>query len=161
MSNFQLFKLLYQGLSDVQPCPVSLVWRVRSGCGAVTRLKKVRTSVWWCTRQGARLASEARFSPNHRFSAPYSERSVIEDTGYWIFLYAIFDNMAATSEPKRMCIGADCPNEAGTLQCPTCLKLGMKESFFCSQDCFKNNWVRILLNSLAVQLADEAVHDQN
>lgn len=40
-----------------------------------------------------------------------------------------------------MCIGADCPNEAGTLQCPTCLKLDIKDSFFCSQDCFKKNWV--------------------
>ncbi|KAL4880648.1 putative methionine aminopeptidase, type I [Aspergillus karnatakaensis] len=39
------------------------------------------------------------------------------------------------------CCGADCPNQAGTLQCPTCLKLGIKGSFFCSQDCFKKNWV--------------------
>ncbi|KFY73356.1 hypothetical protein V499_06556 [Pseudogymnoascus sp. VKM F-103] len=48
--------------------------------------------------------------------------------------------MTATAEQKRMCIGADCPNEAGTLQCPTCLKLDIKDSFFCSQDCFKKNW---------------------
>ncbi|OBT85945.1 methionyl aminopeptidase [Pseudogymnoascus sp. 03VT05] len=48
--------------------------------------------------------------------------------------------MTATTEQKRMCIGADCPNEAGTLQCPTCLKLDIKDSFFCSQDCFKKNW---------------------
>jgi hypothetical protein len=40
-----------------------------------------------------------------------------------------------------MCLGEDCHNEAGTLQCPTCLKLGLKDSFFCSQDCFKRNWV--------------------
>lgn len=40
-----------------------------------------------------------------------------------------------------MCIGVACSNPAGTLQCPTCLKLG-KESFFCSQDCFKRSWVR-------------------
>ncbi|KAJ5116289.1 methionine aminopeptidase type I [Penicillium angulare] len=47
-----------------------------------------------------------------------------------------------TSEPpaKRKCLGVDCPNDAGTLQCPTCLKLGMTDSFFCSQDCFKKNW---------------------
>jgi methionyl aminopeptidase len=44
---------------------------------------------------------------------------------------------------KRMCLGDDCNNEAGTLQCPTCLKLGIKDSFFCSQDCFKRNWVRL------------------
>lgn len=45
------------------------------------------------------------------------------------------------SAAKRMCIGVSCINPSGTLQCPTCLKLG-KESFFCSQDCFKNSWVR-------------------
>lgn len=28
---------------------------------------------------------------------------------------------------------------AGSLSCPTCLKLGIK-STFCSQDCFKTNW---------------------
>ncbi|KAF4472671.1 methionyl aminopeptidase [Fusarium albosuccineum] len=47
-----------------------------------------------------------------------------------------------TSEPpaKKKCMGADCENDAGSLQCPTCLKLGIKDSFFCSQDCFKKNW---------------------
>ncbi|KAI0403333.1 methionine aminopeptidase 1 [Xylaria palmicola] len=39
------------------------------------------------------------------------------------------------------CLGANCANMAGTLQCPTCRKLG-KESFFCSQDCFKKNWTQ-------------------
>ncbi|KXT03821.1 hypothetical protein AC578_8952 [Pseudocercospora eumusae] len=37
------------------------------------------------------------------------------------------------------CEGADCENDAGTLQCPTCQKLG-KNSYFCGQDCFKRNW---------------------
>ncbi|CAI6080534.1 unnamed protein product [Clonostachys chloroleuca] len=47
-----------------------------------------------------------------------------------------------TSEPptKKKCLGVDCPNDAGSLQCPTCLKLGIKDSFFCTQDCFKKNW---------------------
>ncbi|KAF2863342.1 peptidase M24 [Piedraia hortae CBS 480.64] len=40
---------------------------------------------------------------------------------------------------KRKCEGDGCPNDAGSLQCPTCQKLG-KESYFCSQDCFKKNW---------------------
>lgn len=50
-----------------------------------------------------------------------------------------------TSEPptKKKCLGADCDNDAGALQCPTCLKLGIKDSFFCAQDCFKRNWVCI------------------
>lgn len=42
---------------------------------------------------------------------------------------------------KRECIGVDCENESGSLQCPTCLKLGIKDSYFCSQDCFKRSWV--------------------
>lgn len=45
------------------------------------------------------------------------------------------------SDPKNKCCGTDCDNEAGTLQCPTCLKLGVKGSYFCSQECFKKNWV--------------------
>jgi len=44
-----------------------------------------------------------------------------------------------TTEAQRKCEGADCDNDAGSLQCPTCQKLG-KESYFCSQDCFKRNW---------------------
>ena len=44
-------------------------------------------------------------------------------------------------EKKRKCEGADCDNDAGALQCPTCQKLG-KESYFCGQECFKRNWVR-------------------
>ncbi|KAL6716585.1 Methionine aminopeptidase 1 [Lecanora helva] len=45
--------------------------------------------------------------------------------------------MGAAQEKK--CIGVECPNAAGSLQCPTCLKLGI-ESSFCSQDCFKRSW---------------------
>ncbi|KAI9841591.1 MAG: Methionine aminopeptidase 1 [Sclerophora amabilis] len=39
----------------------------------------------------------------------------------------------------RRCIGVECQNPAGDLQCPSCLKVG-KESYFCSQDCFKKSW---------------------
>jgi len=52
-------------------------------------------------------------------------------------------NEAQEEPPKRKCSGADCENDAGSLQCPTCLKVGMKDSYFCSQDCFKRNWVRL------------------
>ncbi|PSS15325.1 hypothetical protein M430DRAFT_142951 [Amorphotheca resinae ATCC 22711] len=48
--------------------------------------------------------------------------------------------MASETAATRKCMGDDCDNDAGSLQCPTCLKLGMKESYFCSQDCFKRNW---------------------
>ncbi|KAL1990531.1 hypothetical protein VTN49DRAFT_6370 [Thermomyces lanuginosus] len=45
----------------------------------------------------------------------------------------------AAAATARKCLGVDCPNEAGNLQCPTCLKMGT-DSFFCSQECFKRNW---------------------
>ncbi|XP_043482506.1 methionine aminopeptidase 1 [Leptopilina heterotoma] len=37
------------------------------------------------------------------------------------------------------CNSINC-TQIGTLQCPTCLKIGIKDSYFCSQDCFKGNW---------------------
>jgi methionyl aminopeptidase len=43
-------------------------------------------------------------------------------------------------DTPRKCAGKDCENDASALQCPNCQKLG-KEHFFCSQDCFKRNWV--------------------
>lgn len=39
----------------------------------------------------------------------------------------------------KFCETSGCKNEA-KLQCPTCIKLGIQGSFFCSQDCFKSNW---------------------
>ncbi|EPQ67265.1 Bgt-1118 [Blumeria graminis f. sp. tritici] len=48
--------------------------------------------------------------------------------------------MALEPPTKRKCLGNNCQNAVGTLQCPTCLKLGKKEVYFCSQDCFKQSW---------------------
>ncbi|KRT83730.1 Peptidase, partial [Oryctes borbonicus] len=31
-------------------------------------------------------------------------------------------------------------NAPAKLQCPTCIKLGIQGSFFCTQECFKSNW---------------------
>jgi hypothetical protein len=53
--------------------------------------------------------------------------------------------MADEPPTKRKCLSADCENDAGSLQCPTCLKLGIKDSYFCSQDCFKKNWVSLIV----------------
>jgi len=39
----------------------------------------------------------------------------------------------------QTCISSDCGKPA-KLQCPTCLKQDITGSFFCSQDCFKQNW---------------------
>ncbi|PGG98851.1 methionine aminopeptidase, type I [Blastomyces parvus] len=41
---------------------------------------------------------------------------------------------------KWKCLGVDCGNDAGALQCPACRKLAIKGSYFCSQACFKKNW---------------------
>lgn len=46
-----------------------------------------------------------------------------------------FKNMAST----KFCESMGCKNVAN-LQCPTCIKLGIQGSFFCSQECFKSNW---------------------
>ncbi|KAG0345802.1 Methionine aminopeptidase 1 [Podila humilis] len=45
--------------------------------------------------------------------------------------------MATSSE--QICQGMNCSKPA-TLQCPSCLKLNIPNSFFCSQSCFKDNW---------------------
>lgn len=37
------------------------------------------------------------------------------------------------------CETTGCEAEA-TLQCPTCLKLGIAGSYFCTQTCFKGFW---------------------
>lgn len=47
----------------------------------------------------------------------------------------------AISPMGRQCSGGDCSNTVGSLQCPTCLKLSIEGSYFCSQHCFKKNWV--------------------
>ncbi|KAI9312689.1 methionine aminopeptidase 1-like protein [Dichotomocladium elegans] len=46
--------------------------------------------------------------------------------------------MPSPSESKH-CQAPNC-SELAKLQCPTCLKLGMEGSFFCSQDCFQKSW---------------------
>jgi len=30
--------------------------------------------------------------------------------------------------------------KSSQMQCPTCLKLGLPPSYFCSQECFKSEW---------------------
>lgn len=47
--------------------------------------------------------------------------------------------MAAQVASRNFCCTADCGKPA-TLQCPTCLKLGIQGSYFCAQDCFKGSW---------------------
>lgn len=40
---------------------------------------------------------------------------------------------------QNICGTLGCGSSA-KLQCPTCIKLGIKGSYFCSQSCFKGNW---------------------
>lgn len=47
--------------------------------------------------------------------------------------------MAAAPLNGRFCETPGCERTA-RLQCPTCIKLGIEGSFFCSQDCFKGYW---------------------
>ncbi|ELR54192.1 Methionine aminopeptidase 1, partial [Bos mutus] len=46
-------------------------------------------------------------------------------------------SMAAVE--TRVCETDGCSSEA-KLQCPTCIKLGIQGSYFCSQECFKGSW---------------------
>lgn len=38
---------------------------------------------------------------------------------------------------EAQCLQCSKPSK---LRCPTCLKMGLKDSHFCSQDCFKESW---------------------
>ncbi|KAJ1950811.1 Methionine aminopeptidase 1 [Linderina pennispora] len=40
---------------------------------------------------------------------------------------------------QHTCLRDGC-DKAAKLQCPTCVKLGIKGSFFCSQECFRQSW---------------------
>ncbi|KAJ0008807.1 hypothetical protein NQD34_016222 [Periophthalmus magnuspinnatus] len=45
----------------------------------------------------------------------------------------------ASTEARRECETEGCSKDA-KLQCPTCIKLGIQGSYFCSQECFKGSW---------------------
>ncbi|KAJ2033407.1 Methionine aminopeptidase 1 [Coemansia sp. RSA 922] len=44
-----------------------------------------------------------------------------------------------TVEQQHSCKSSGCDKPAA-LQCPTCVKLAIKGSFFCSQECFRGSW---------------------
>ncbi|XP_039641373.1 methionine aminopeptidase 1 [Perca fluviatilis] len=50
------------------------------------------------------------------------------------------DEGMASIEARRECETDGCGQDA-KLQCPTCIKLGIQGSYFCSQECFKGSWV--------------------
>jgi hypothetical protein len=49
---------------------------------------------------------------------------------------------SATKFKEQLSPSYDTPGfgEPAKLQCPTCIKVNIQGSFFCSQDCFKGNW---------------------
>ncbi len=53
-------------------------------------------------------------------------------------MHEVYEGMASTNS-RRECKTEGCSKDAG-LQCPTCLKLGIQGSYFCSQKCFKGSW---------------------
>ncbi|CAB3361422.1 Hypothetical predicted protein [Cloeon dipterum] len=55
----------------------------------------------------------------------------------------------------RICESPGCKAES-KLQCPTCVKLGINGSYFCTQDCFKSNWKTHKVLHKLVQGKDES-----
>ncbi|CAG9769464.1 unnamed protein product [Ceutorhynchus assimilis] len=60
----------------------------------------------------------------------------------------------------RECETAGCEKGA-KLQCPTCIKLGIPGSFFCSQECFKSNWKSHKVIHALVRLEGEGNEKSN
>lgn len=59
----------------------------------------------------------------------------------------------------RTCDTPGC-NNAAKLQCPTCIKLNIPGSFFCSQDCFKGSWkTHKILHKIAKGEGNESQKD--
>ncbi|XP_023225886.1 methionine aminopeptidase 1-like [Centruroides sculpturatus] len=63
---------------------------------------------------------------------------------------------------EKFCETPKCENTA-RLRCPTCIKLGIEGSYFCSQECFKGNWdVHKLLHRKAKniqQVSNESIYN--
>lgn len=60
------------------------------------------------------------------------------------------------SASEHTCETPDCGKKA-TLQCPTCLKIGIQGSYFCGQECFKGYWkshkiIHLLASKLKVAI---------
>ena len=53
----------------------------------------------------------------------------------------------------QVCMNPECRKPAA-MQCPTCIKLGLEPSFFCSQACFKELWV---MHKLSHKKRDETI----
>ena len=58
---------------------------------------------------------------------------------FWQFFFQVF-LVKFKGMSEILCETPGCKSKEARLQCPTCIKLGIKGSFFCSQECFKDNW---------------------
>ncbi|KAK6587693.1 methionine aminopeptidase with MYND finger at N-terminus [Cryptosporidium xiaoi] len=60
---------------------------------------------------------------------------------------------------KRVCEG--CNKETNSkLSCPQCSKLGLKKTYFCSQECFRSNWVIHKLVHVANKTPETQINKQ-
>ncbi|KAJ1968067.1 Methionine aminopeptidase 1 [Dimargaris xerosporica] len=66
--------------------------------------------------------------------------------------------MSAASIASKACQGLNCEKPA-QLQCPTCLKLKVDGSYFCSQSCFKRNWAVHKGLHQTAQLSDRGTYN--
>lgn len=58
-----------------------------------------------------------------------------------------------------ICSGYDCDKEAGNLMCPICLEMGIRDSNFCDQECFRRNWLNH--KALHHDLAQNSINNYN
>lgn len=66
--------------------------------------------------------------------------------------------MATSNRDVQLCETPNC-GEVAKLQCPTCIKLEIKGSFFCSQTCFKGSWEIHKLLHKKSRSADASVYN--
>ena len=68
----------------------------------------------------------------------------------WLECLWVRLSVQAVIMASRRCSGIECTKAATKLKCPTCQKLGLPNTYFCSQACFKENWlVHKLIHSRA------------
>jgi len=50
------------------------------------------------------------------------------------------NNPSSVEDAENQCANGDCKNLASKLGCPSCIKLQLPPTYFCSQECFKKAW---------------------
>ena len=55
-------------------------------------------------------------------------------------LYSQLLRTMSTKVAVKPCSAKNCSNDATTLKCPICVKLSLRATYFCTQECFKKNY---------------------